>query len=115
MKTNVLQLVSAHALANCRRRIKSPAWKPLVVAGLCLAGSLAIQPGASAQTMSNVPPPGTATFRLDRILVKPRHGIPLQVLTNLHALTGCQILRAYPNIQNWQVLRLPRNAAVAAM
>src|SRR5687768_16789745 len=47
---------------------------------------------------------GSPAYRADRILVRPKPGVDL---TLLHAQLGSQIRRAYPAIQNLQVIQLP--------
>src|SRR5437660_3368661 len=53
------------------------------------------------------------SFRQDRILVKPKAGITLFSLGQLHASTGAQVLRRYPAIGNLQVLQVPSTASVS--
>jgi subtilisin family serine protease len=55
---------------------------------------------------------GAAAFRDDRILVKPKAGVDL---VDLHALLDIQVLRAYPEIEDLQVLQLPPDTTAAAM
>ncbi len=57
--------------------------------------------------------PAAATFRDDRILVKPREGVSPEVLTNLHAALGTQVLRGFPHIGNWEVVQIPSAAGVS--
>src|SRR5882724_10898594 len=57
-------------------------------------------------------PPPSATFRADRILIKPREGISPPVLTGLNARLGAKILRAFPQIGNLQVISLPKSVSV---
>jgi subtilisin family serine protease len=52
--------------------------------------------------------PAAATFRADRILVKPKEGIPLTLLTNLNTYLGSRILHTFPHIGNLQVINLPK-------
>src|SRR5688572_23694907 len=53
--------------------------------------------------------PEDAGFREDRILVKPAAGADLAAL---HLLLGIEVLRAYPDMGNLQVLLLPVGSAV---
>ncbi|MBU6401777.1 MAG: S8 family serine peptidase, partial [Verrucomicrobia bacterium] len=53
------------------------------------------------------PAPPPADFRADRILVKPKPGIGLDVLANLHARLGTHVRRTFAHIGNWQVIDLP--------
>src|SRR5258707_2161626 len=46
-----------------------------------------------------------AAFRADRILIKPKEGIPPGLLTNLHARLGNRELRRFPKIGDCRVLQ----------
>ena len=52
-------------------------------------------------------------FRQDRILVKPRSGAVLGTLAALHRSLGTQILQAYPNVGNLQVVRVPATSSLS--
>jgi len=59
--------------------------------------------------------PIAAACRSDRILVKPRVGIPPAALANLHVALGNRVLRSFPRMGNWEVIRIPAAAGVANM
>src|SRR2546426_1438815 len=52
-------------------------------------------------------------FRQDRILVKPKRGVILSALGELHALVGAQVLQSYPGIGNLLVLKVPPAASAS--
>src|SRR6266480_2750085 len=69
--------------------------------------------GGSVVTMQNMMcAPAPAGFRSDRILIKPKEGIPLSTLAGLHTRLGSRVLRAFPRIGGLQVVQLPRLASV---
>src|SRR2546429_44201 len=69
--------------------------------------------GVSVVTMQNMMcAPAPAGFRSDRILIKPKEGIPLSTLAGLHTRLGSRVLRAFPRIGGLQVVQLPRLASV---
>ena len=57
--------------------------------------------------------PAAASYRSDRILIKPKAGVSLKELGNLHAYLGNRILRTFPRMGNWQVLHIPSSVAVS--
>ncbi|MBI4661520.1 MAG: hypothetical protein HY735_22080 [Verrucomicrobia bacterium] len=59
--------------------------------------------------------PPAARFSNDRILVKPKDGIPLPALAAQHARVGSRVLRAFPRLGHLQVVKLPAGASVANM
>ena len=52
----------------------------------------------------------TGDFRTDRILVKPKRGLPN--LGEVHARHGARVLRTFPGMDNLQVVHLPAGAKV---
>jgi subtilisin family serine protease len=82
------------------------------VIGWCWLAGLLLQPNAIAQFRPNKAPDGPASFRPDRILVKPKRGTALPALEVLHQATGCRVQRHFSAIGNWQVLQLPPEAEV---
>jgi subtilisin family serine protease len=56
----------------------------------------------------------SASFRNDRLLLKPLPGLSLSALAGLHAALGTSALRTFSGIDNLQVIQLPPNADVAA-
>ena len=68
-----------------------------------------------AVAMSDIGPLGGLLegFRDDRILVKPKPGVILSVLGELHALLGTEVLQSYPSIGDLQVLQVPVAASVS--
>lgn len=58
---------------------------------------------------------GAPRSRGDRILVKPKAGIPPGQLRSLEARLGCRVLRELPRIAGWQVVQIPRLASVQDM
>jgi hypothetical protein len=54
-----------------------------------------------------------ASFRKDRILIKPKAGIILSVLEQLHALAGVQVLQSYSSMGGLQVLQAPSTSIVS--
>src|SRR5438105_6129563 len=48
-----------------------------------------------------------ATFRDDRILVKPRSKVDLPAIATFHAKSGTHVLRTFSEIGNLQILQLP--------
>jgi subtilisin family serine protease len=78
------------------------------VAGLCLlAGVIATQDARTASA------PACANDA--RILVKPRECVSLEILNDLHARLGIEVLRTFPRIGNLQILKLPLLADVQAI
>src|SRR5882757_11289088 len=57
--------------------------------------------------------PAGAPFRNDRILIKPKEGISLSVLTNLNTRLGSRILKRFAKIGNLHVISLPQTVAVS--
>ncbi len=55
-----------------------------------------------------------ATFRADRILIRPRREVSPATMTQLHRLTGGRVLRAFPRLGGVQVVQLPRGLSVAS-
>lgn len=51
-------------------------------------------------------------YRPDRILVKPKKGLPGSEMARLHASTKARVLRSFPAIGNLQVVELPKGADV---
>src|SRR6185437_16226557 len=54
-----------------------------------------------------------ASFRNDRILIKPKPGIILSALEQLHALAGVQVLQNYSSMGGLQVLQTPLTSSVS--
>jgi subtilisin family serine protease len=54
----------------------------------------------------------SATFRSDRILVKPRKGHQVSELAAYHTALGTQVHRTFPRFGNLQILRLPVGVTV---
>ena len=52
-----------------------------------------------------------ASFKSDRILIKPKEKNPPGALNNLHKHLGNHVLRTFPRIANWQVVDIPSHAA----
>ena len=57
--------------------------------------------------------PSATTFRTDRILIKPKEGVSLSVLTNLNVRLGGRILKHFPRIGNLHVISLPSFISVS--
>src|SRR5882757_1811212 len=57
--------------------------------------------------------PAGTSFRNDRILIKPKEGISLSVLTNLNTRLGGRILKKFSRIGNLHVIGLPRTISVS--
>lgn len=74
-------------------------WLRILVCGILICAALLSESASAA--------PGAAPFRRDRILIKPKEGIPLQRLTNLNTHLGSRILRTFPHIGNLQIVKLP--------
>jgi len=85
----------------------------LVVASVLLG----LNGQASSRAFAQAPQPAasgavTATFRTDRILVKPKRSVDLPVIARLHARSRTQVLHTFPEIGNLQILQLPPGADV---
>lgn len=62
---------------------------------------------------NSAPPP--LRIRTDRIIVKPKEGIPPSALALQHSRFGSRVLRAFSRIGNLQVIKLPAAANVSAV
>ena len=59
---------------------------------------------------------GPATFRPDRIIVKPLDGDPLHTtLHTFHSLLGVRVLKVFPEIDHLQVIQVPAGDDVPAL
>src|SRR5882724_8758989 len=52
--------------------------------------------------------PSAPGFRADRILIKPKEGVSLSVLTNLNNRLGSHILKRFARMGNLHVISLPK-------
>ena len=66
--------------------------------------------GAWPEAAFAAPP---TTFRPDRILIKPKEGVSLSLLTNLNTRLGSRILKRFSRIGNLHVISLPQTVAVS--
>ncbi|PYI81124.1 MAG: hypothetical protein DME26_20325, partial [Verrucomicrobia bacterium] len=80
-----------------------------------MVGFLSLAGAGGGPTVAQVLSPARAPvgFRNNRILVRPKVGVAVDALTDLHRLTGAQVLRTFPDIGHLQVLQAPPEAAVA--
>src|SRR5207302_7889929 len=80
--------------------------------GAILIG-IALATAALPDAVFSAPP--AASFRTDRVLVKPKEGISPSAMANLHSRLGARVLRKFPRIANWEVVEAPRAAAASKM
>ena len=91
-----------------KRRRRRTARRFLAFAAVALLSKACLFP---AWAQMNPPP---ATYRSDRILVKPKGGILTPALSDKHASLQAGVLRTFVRLQNWQVLQLPPSLEVTA-
>ena len=87
--------------------IRQPATRMLVVLILLMCSV-----GWSQDTNSNRPSKIAPPFRTDRILVKPKAGIPPATLAGFHLRYRASVLNAIGGENNLQVIRLPNDETV---
>jgi subtilisin family serine protease len=71
---------------------------------------IAVAMTALPEAAFSAPP---AAFRADRILIKPKEGVSLSVLTNLNTRLGSRILKRFSRIGNLHVISLPQTVSVS--
>ena len=69
----------------------------------CLAGLT-----SRANEATPKPPLDLSRFRADRILIKPKQGVSLEKLRQLHSRNQCAVIGHFRALGNVQVLRLPQ-------
>lgn len=79
---------------------RTASWRRILVCGILIWTAL-LHESASA-----------SPFRSDRILIKPKEGISLSLITNLNSRVGTQILRRFHRIGDLMVLHLPPQISV---
>ena len=104
MKTRIKTSSSVRGLRKVREQLQY-FFTSMVLMGIAFVIT------ATPERILAVPPP--ATFRADRILIKPKEGVSLSLLTNLNTRLGSRILQRFPRIGNLHVISLPRFVSVS--
>jgi len=109
MKTS-LALASGGSALRPSRTWRNRSFQALLTSVVLLACGLSVLP-SSAQPLT-LDPSAPATFRPDRILVKP---LPGKSLRKLNTLLGVTMLKSFSDIGGLEILRLPYGDDVATM